>query len=561
MIWLLCAVANASDIQQFSASLSDQAFHYQAELKLPGMPSIYNLRLHLHSYTYTTARASFGAMLYEDHDTSNSLSVEMRVGSSAFDNTNFGMFDTGYSRFNLPIELTEFAVNHAVWLATDRAYKSSIEQLTRKRAQHSYPSNHPGDYLLTGPHYSVGEMPVLSDPQPLLQTVRTLSAHLAAPGNLEVGSVYLGIESGGETSVDTEGSILFRPLEEVSVQVVAHARADDGALITDTRIWTSRRPEHLPSEPEMASETVDMAFNLQLITKSEPLKGAIIGPVILEGSAARDLFRYLLIPRLEGTPSPLPFDSSYGALGGSQSNSSELGRRILPPDFSVVDDPLRDPNHPSATPLDAEGTAVEFVSLVEQGLVKSLLMSRIPRPGLATTNGHARGYAGDRLIGRASQLVVSSKDAVRRKKLYKAGIKLAQSYGNDFVIVVRKLQEPSVLALDDAYAGVYFGLDEHTIAHLPPPVAIYKRTRDGQETRLRGAQFVRVHQSLLKQIAMTGPSSSGSFFVSSDPAMNTDRPLAGLATAMTAPDVLIQEMEVVPAPGNPRDIRTLRPSK
>ena len=146
MIWLLCAVAQASDIQQFSPSLAAQAQRYQTELKIAGMPSIYNLRFHLHAYKYTAASASFGAMAYEDHDTNNTLSVEMRVGSPAFDNTNFGIFDTGYSRLSLPLELTHFAVDHAAWLATDRAYKASVEQFTRKRAQHSYPDDHPGDY-------------------------------------------------------------------------------------------------------------------------------------------------------------------------------------------------------------------------------------------------------------------------------------------------------------------------------------------------------------------------------------------------------------------------------
>ena len=60
---------------------------------------------------------------------------------------------------------------------------------------------------------------------------------------------------------------------------------------------------------------------------------------------------------------------------------------------------------------------------------------------------------------------------------------------------------------------------------------------------------------------MAGPSSSGSFFASTDPDVNTNRPLTGLATSVTAPDVLISEMEITPVVVNPRDIRTLRPSK
>ena len=113
-----------------------------------------------------------------------------------------------------------------------------------------------------------------------------------------------------------------------------------------------------------------MASALFEIAEAPALDQEYVGPVIFEDGAALDLFRYLLVTQLQGTPPEVPFDSFFGELGGSRNDAVRLKRRVLPIGWSVSDDPERDSSHPSSFHYDAEGTPASDVSLVEDGIVR-----------------------------------------------------------------------------------------------------------------------------------------------------------------------------------------------
>ena len=73
--------------------------------------------------------------------------------------------------------------------------------------------------------------------------------------------------------------------------------------------------------------------------------------------------------------------------------ASKLGQRVAAPILSLVDDPLL-AVAPGKAPVfgsyrvDDEGVPAQRVSLIEKGVLKSLLMSRTPRKEIARSNGH-----------------------------------------------------------------------------------------------------------------------------------------------------------------------------
>lgn len=466
----LPALALAADLPRdpLVDTLITDLSHYQTELHLADAPPIYHLRYHLLRLAQLDAEASFGALVSTNQVPFNALAVEVRLGSPELDNTNFGGWQTGFARAWVPMELTPHALRLAAWRLTDDAYKAGVEQYARKSAQFTPPPDYPGDYqLLAAPIVADYGLPSSQPTGGLLDLAREVSAALAAAPEVELASVYVGHEVGSQWTVDTEGSRVHTPTSETSVRAAVHVRAEDGALLTDSLLWSVSDVSRLPSDSAMTAQAKAVADALVLSAKAEPLDAEYVGPVIFEDGAAVDLFRYLLLPQLEGTPGEIPFDTWLGNLGDSN-DPVRLHRRVLPQGWDVRDDPQLDPQHPAAMRHDTEGTPTVAVELVDDGIVRDVLMTRTPRTGVEGTNGHARGLVGHRMSAHATQLTVHAAHPVSVRRLHQLGLKLAADYDRDYVLVVHRLQEPAIQRLSTENFPISNGLS------LPSPVSVVR---------------------------------------------------------------------------------------
>lgn len=554
------STALAADWPGFDVSKPLEAEMARApQLSLPGAPKMYHLRYHAYLLEQSDAIASFGSLISHSEDPFAAVGIELRIGTPHYDNTGFGGWQNGFGIGWLAEKPTPHEVRTEVWRLTDSAYKQAVEQYARKQAQFSAPPDYPGDYVLTGPQVADLGSAAKVDAQPLRDLAQELSgASLGLPATdlakIERSEAWLGQEAGSHLILDTEGTRVKTPAEECTIRLVGHARASDGLLLTDSRLWTVRRPDQLPKPAEMQDEAKKMFEGLAAAANAAPLEEEYVGPVLFEDEAAVDLFRYLLVPQLEGTPAEVPFESWFGDLASTSGTSVRQGRRVLPAGWTVHDDPKLHPDLPSSFERDAEGTPVQDVKLVSDGIVRTLLMSRVPRKEISASNGHARGSLGERAAGRAAQLEVKPGKSVNKKKMYKTAMKLAQSYGRSWVIVVRSLQEPAVRAL----AGMS---DSGEGPSLPEPVVLVRHYADGKEELVRGAQFAGVHRWVLRDVAAAGANVDGSYMAPSQSggSFSSLQPTEGLPTFLSAPSVLIGEMELVPQPGDPRDVAVIPP--
>ncbi len=548
--------AGPSDVDPVEQALASELKRNVAELTLPGAPPIYHLRYEAVILTQTDVRASWGELMHEEHDPYHALGLQLRVGDPMFDNSGFGGWQNGFGMTWLPRTLTSESVQQDAWRLTDRSYKQAIEQYARKQAQFTPPDDYPGDYLLTGPVVHDGGDGG-GDPSGLPATAKAISAALALDPSIDIGDVYIGQESGHRLILDTEGSRVVEPMEECTMRAVVTTRAVDGQLLTDQRLWTVRRPEQLPALDVLVADAKAMAEHLLAVAKAPLLDDEYVGPVLFEDGAAIDLFRWLLVPQLEGTPPDVPFDSWFGELGGSGGNV-RVGRRVLPSGWSVTDDPSARPDHPASFASDNEGTPAQSVSLVTDGIVRTLLMSRVPRPELSGSNGHARGSLGQRDMGKAAIVEIAPAKQSKPAAVRKAALKAAAAYGRDWYVTVRRLQDPAIRGL----AGDTSGYGDEVGSSIPQPVSIVKVFADGHEEELRGAAFSGVHRWVLRDIIAAGKTVGGSFMAVPDDGSPVGLgATGGLATYLSTPEVLIGEMEIVPTPGDPRDLPVILPPK
>ncbi len=572
LLVLLAGAAVATEppleAEQVRSVLAQEIERHQQQLTLPDAPPLYNLRYHLYDLHQAQAQASFGSLVASEASPFLALGVEVRVGSPAFDNTGYGGWESGFGRLALPERLTERALRQGCWQLTDGTYKDAVEQYSRKSSAFTPPPDYPGDYqtVTTEPLVRLSMSGTYHHMEPAPegwaeQLARATSAGFPTDGSLELGSVIVAIERGSHTIVDSEGTDLQLAHTEVVLRAMAHARADDGALLSDHRSWILLGAG-LPSEDELAASAAELADDLISWTQAPTLDEEYVGPVIFEDQAAVDLFRTLLVSQLEGTPPPIPFEARFGAMGegfsfadDSAGGGARLNRRVLPAGWSAQDSPMALPQPPPAVfmPIDMEGTSSPSpVRLVQDGIVRTLLMSRTPRKDIPSgTNGHARGSLGSRPAGRVAQLEVTPGKRVSERKLRKQALELAAAYGHDHVILVRRFQDDTVRAQDRADGGGFSFMGDEG-SRLPVPLALYRVYADGREEPLRGAAFTKVDRWVLRDIVAAGEQVEGRYLAPFEPGGMSYSPIVGMPTTLSVPSVLVEELELVPVSADPR---------
>ncbi|MFT7518108.1 MAG: TldD protein [Kiritimatiellia bacterium] len=539
----LSVPSHADELQQV---LEGALTQHTQELKLgKNAPEIYHLRYHVMSMEQVDIVASQGFIVTQNTSPYRMLSVELRVGEPMYDNTGFGGWENGFGFSWLPQVVTPHATKMALWRMTDEAYKQAIEQYSRKKAQFKAPKDYPGDYTLADAVVHEDGPPPKLDQEGLTTLAKRLSSAFAGTPGLVRGEVHIGQEAGYHLIVDTGGHRVRRSVGETSVRALLHVRTADGMLLTDSRLWTVRSSTDLAETDDLLERVNTMKRELLATAAAPVLEQEYVGPVVFHDSASVDLFRQLLLPQLEGTPAEVPFDSFFGELGSGPRGVVRIGRRVLPVGWNVSDDPGAQPQHPGAFTHDWEGTPAKSVNLVVDGIVRDVLMSRVPRQGRSESNGHARGSLRQRLSGRPVATTVTPSRPTTRNKLHKRAVKLAQAYGRDWYLRVERLQEPAVRSLGTNEYG-----DDSDMAM---PVRMFKVRSDGSEQVVRGARFASVQRFALRDIIAAGPQTQASFMIPSDPGGGLYSPTGGLPTWMSAPEILVGELEVVPAPGDPND--------
>src|SRR6185295_13056789 len=123
--------------------LKDELARSTKRLKMDKAAPPYYVGYTVNEKTTFEARAIFGALASRGEGRSRTLSADVRVGDYSLDNTNFSDGQMGMMMFGrggpggesaFSVDDDYDALRHSVWLATDAAYKSAVEQLEKKKA-------------------------------------------------------------------------------------------------------------------------------------------------------------------------------------------------------------------------------------------------------------------------------------------------------------------------------------------------------------------------------------------------------------------------------------------
>ena len=518
----------------------------------------------------TVLEATFGASVRDDQTHTRWLRVDVRVGSHELDNSEYVAVPSFIQLGNFPRSLVREddydALRHDLWLATDAAYKEALEQLARKRA---FLQNRVQDEPV--PDLSVEQASVLVDPlaesafdaEAWRGTVGRLSEVFREFPAIDESSVTLRVEESNKYLVNSEGSVIRQPVSLAVLHARAATRAPDGMRLKHFVPFYERAVEDLPAEAEMEAAVRSMASELTALAAA-PILGDYIGPVLVSGQASPELFAQLLGAQLSGHRPPLLEDARMAAMLPTSALANRLNRRVLPASFDVVDDPTQAVFAGEALigsyAVDDQGVRSQPVTLIEGGVLRTLLMSRRPRDEIPQSNGHGRAGGFGAATALPGNLFVRAEGGLRAEELKDELIDMARDIGLDYGLLIRVLDDPGITGTDLANPASIFLLMQGgtSQSQLTNPILAYKvYVEDGREELVRGLGFRDVSVRSLRDIVANGadPYVSNRFLESGGGGLFRSLGVffppgfggpgaQGIPAAVVAPSVLFEELEI-----------------
>jgi len=553
------------------------------ELKIPGTDQPvrpYYVEYRLLDLDFREISGEFGTLLSSNHARSRFMDVEARVGNYKLDSSNF-ISDDGFRGFigstgSVGIDRDYDSLRQDLWIATDQAFKEAVETYSRKQAYLSSLARQSdiNDFSKAEPVHNVEPL-IMADwsNRNWDQEVRETSAALRAFPQIYEGRVTYYLVYATEYLVTSEGTEIRTNRSFAAIESGMNALADDGMPINHFYATYAVHPADLPA-PDAVRKGLNLTGTELMALRAAPAAQDYTGPVLFEARAAAPLLAQILGPAVNGARPPVSFtpvmEQLLSGLGGKSDWITRIGARVLPASVTVVDDPSA--KEFQGTPLlgaysvDDEGVRAQKVTLVENGTLKSELMSRRPGPDFDQSNGHGRSAFLSDAKPTMSNLFFTSKETMSAADLRKKFLDSCKEQKQAYCIVVREMDNPtlSLLHQEDFQALLAsYGGGAGSGDRLP--LVVYRvYPEDGREEIIRGARIIGVNSRAIRNISGIGNDSfvynymqsqingfAGTALGAFGSAQN------GLPASMVAPSLLFEELEVRGARGEPKRLPLL----
>jgi len=477
-------------------------------------------------HTFQVA-GTYGTIVTSNASTHRWADVTMRVGSPMLDNTHNENRSSGITSGPLPLADDRDGISRTLWEMTDREYRRAspayAKVLSNTAVQAVEEDKSPDfSHELSQTQIDHPVAPIAFNQKEWEDKIRKYSAAFRKYPEIYNSSVTLQIQQATSYFVSTEGSKVETPGITARLVVEASTRADDGMDLVRVETFDSTKPDGFPSEHELAAKEEKMAADLKVL-RAAPLAEPFDGPALLSGRAAAVFFHEVLGHRLEG-------HRQRGETEG-QTFTKKVNQSVLPDFLSVYDDPtlhsLNGVALAGSYSHDDEGVPAQRVSLIQNGILKNFLMSRMPIANFAESNGHGRRQAGLMPTGRQGNLIVESSKTVKDSELR-----------GKLIEEIKKAGKPYGLYFEDVQGGFTLTTRELPQAFQVLPVIVWRVYADGRPDQLvRGVDIVGTPLASLNRILLTG---------------NTTQVFNGVCGAesgsvpvsASAPAMLFSEMEV-----------------
>ena len=523
--------------------------------------------------------AQFGALVTSTHNRQRLMTVAARVGDYKRDSSNF-ISEEGFRGFIGPngtvgIDRDYDSLRQDLWIATDQAFKEAVETYSRKEAYLSSlarPSDI-GDF---------SKVEAIQHVEPLVgadwsnrnweQEARETSAALRAFPQIYESRVTYYLVYTTEYLLTSEGTEIRANHSFAAIEAGMNTLADDGMQVNHYYSTYAPRPADLPGVEEVRKQ-LNVAGSELMGMRVAPTASDYTGPVLFESRAAAALVAQVLGPSLSGARPPVAFqavvEQLMSSLGARSDWSGKVGVRVLPETVNLVDDPSAKDYKGSLLvggyAIDEEGVPAEKVTLVSNGKLKGLLMSRRPGSDFEASNGHGRAAFGIDARPTMSNLFFTSTETVSKDELKKKFLDACRAEKLDYCLVVRQMDNPSISIMHQEDFTELLASFGGSAATDRLPLVVYRvYVSDGREELVRGARITGFSPRSLRNIESIGNDDYVYNYMQNQSAGVAGTALGAFGTAqngvpasVVAPSLLFEEVEVRGARGEPKRLPIL----
>ena len=471
-------------------------------------------------------QAQFGALVASASNHMRVADVQVRLGEPKLDNTHGTHRSSAVNSQQLPLTDDREALARSLWLATNTGYGTALDNYLRVKTEAEVRAKEEDtspDFSKEAPQTHLGKPAplVVVDKAAWEQRVQALSKIFREYPDVYQNVVMLTMQNETDYFASSEGSEVIAPHQAARVVVFAVPRADDGMDLFRAQTFEAETVAGLPAQAEMEKAIRELGESLEALRRA-PLTEPFDGPAILSGRAAAVFFHEVLGHRLEG-------QRQRGDEEG-QTFTKEVGKDVLPTFLSVADDPTVTTFGKTwlsgSYEYDDEGQKARRVDLIDDGVLKTFLMSRLPIANFDASNGHGRAQTGRMPTGRQGNLIVTSTKTEPESELRKQLIEEA-----------KKQSKPYGLYFEDISSGFAVTTRNSPQAFSVIPLVVYRVYVDGRPDELvRGVSIVGTPLAAMKRILATSDKSE--VFNGECGAESGTIPVSAVAPAM-----LLSEME------------------
>ncbi|HKD72791.1 MAG TPA: metallopeptidase TldD-related protein [Candidatus Acidoferrum sp.] len=573
-----------TDNDQTMRAMRDEMARSKSRLELPIPPSgkpvrPYYVEYRLLDMDVREIVAQFGALVTSTHNRQRLMTVAARVGDYKRDSSNF-ISEEGFRGFIGPngtvgIDRDYDSLRQDLWIATDQAFKEAVETYSRKEAYLSSlarPSDI-GDF---------SKVEAIQHVEPLVgadwsnrnweQEARETSAALRAFPQIYESRVTYYLVYTTEYLLTSEGTEIRANHSFAAIEAGMNTLADDGMQVNHYYSTYAPRPADLPGVEEVRKQ-LNVAGSELMGMRVAPTASDYTGPVLFESRAAAALVAQVLGPSLSGARPPVAFqavvEQLMSSLGARSDWSGKVGARVLPETVNLVDDPSAKDYKGSLLvggyAIDEEGVPAEKVTLVSNGKLKGLLMSRRPGSDFEASNGHGRAAFGVDARPTMSNLFFTSTETVSKDELKKKFLDACRAEKLDYCLVVRQMDNPSISIMhQEDFTELLASFGGNAATDRLPLVVYRVYVSDGREELVRGARITGFSPRSLRNIESIGNDDHVYNYMQNQSAGVAGTALGAFGTAqngvpasVVAPSLLFEEAEVRGARGEPKRLPIL----
>ena len=391
----------------------------KTQLKMDEVAAPYYIEYRVFDLDQYAAEAAFGALRSDVRAHIRFLRVVVRIGDYKQDSY-FGQGE-GVVDF-MPLDNDVAAIRHALWLSTDRAYKTAAESLTAKQAQlKQLTVDQPvDDFAHAEPVQSISPLVTLDfDPQLWKKMLQDASDLYKSDPAIESFEANLNFRAVNRYFVNSEGTVVRSGDTLYEMNVGGTTQAADAMSLARNNGFAVANMKELPSSAEFVGRATKMAASLKELRDAPVADEEYRGPVLFSADASTSVFADFIGENILGRKPELGKNArTTGAFAASYNS------RVLPDFLAVVADPTINSYHGQSLlghyDIDDEGVPAQRVSLVEKGTLVNYLTSRAPIRDFPTSNGHGRAQVPTGIPGpHNSNLIVSSLQPTPKEELKK----------------------------------------------------------------------------------------------------------------------------------------------